>query len=209
MNTPNDVQVLARLQQARELVAHGWPSLAVALAGNPLSTAQARLAEAAGARYATATPKPWVQVLVDALALAEEAREAWGAAPANMPPMTEELAPCGKSLRLFLADAQRCAEMGLAWEDPGTLTRTQGLCALHLAVCLAEWRMFEQRAEAGEAQARDELARAREQRTQAAARAIWGGQPKVAPPSLASDSRSLRELAREMGVLREAEENDD
>lgn len=201
--------VIAQLQDARERVAHGWPSVAMALAGNPLSSALARLAESEEARYSAEPSKPWVQVLVDALALVEEAREMWGSTPDAMPPAASDLAPCGKELRMHLPDARRCAEMGLAWEDPGGLTRPQALCVLHLAVCLAQWREAEERTERARAAAHDALEAERRQSSAVAARAIWGRQSKPSAPALASDSRSLRELAREMGVLRLPDEKEE
>lgn len=189
--------VIARLQEARERVAHGWPSMAVALAGHPLSTAQARLVEATDAVFAADPAHPWVQVLTDVVLLADEAREVWGSAPAHMPPMTSDLAPCGRDLRMHLPDARRCMEWGLAWEDPGGLTRGQALCVLHLAVCMAEWRAEEERYEWRMRKAREEIERERAASTAVAVRAIWGGQPKAEPTK---DPRSLRDLARVAGL---------
>lgn len=186
--------VIQRLQDARELVAHGWPSISVALAAHPISTAQARLQEADVARYATGPVSPWFQVLTDALALVDEAREAWGNTPDAMPPATADIASCAKELRQHLPDARRCAEMGLAWEDPAGLTRPQGLCVVHLAVCLAEWRAEEERLEHRSRQARAELEQERRQSAQVAARVIWGGQPRKAPEPV-KEMRSLRDLA--------------
>lgn len=188
------VHVIQRLRDARELVAHGWPSIAVALAAHPISTAQARLQEAEAARHTDGQAHPWVQVLTDALALVDEAREMWGTTADAMPPMTHDLAPCGRELRMHLPDARRCAEMGLAWEDPGGLTRPQGLCVVHLAVCLAEWRAEEERLEQRSRQARAELEQERRHNSQVAARAIWGGQTRRAPEPV-KEMRSLRDLA--------------
>jgi len=202
--------VITRLQDARERVAHGWPSIAVALAGNPISTAQARLAEAAVAAQSRPLAKPWALVLADALAAADDARALWGSASDAIPPMTADLAPCGKELRMHLPDARHCAELGLAWEDPGGLSRGQALCVLHLAVRISQWRALEQRADAAAEKARAELARERSQSAALAARTIWGGASGRPPaPAIAKDSRSLRELAREMGVLRQADEKEE
>lgn len=184
--------VLGRLRDARERIAHGTCAIPLALAGHPISTALARLAEAEEAKHA-ASPPPWALVLVEALALVEEAREAWGDTPAHMPPATVDLAPCGRELRLHLPDARACEELRLAWEDSGGLNRTQALCVVHLAVCLAEWRVLEERADSRDAQARAELEHQRRERAAVAARAIWGGQPKAPEP--VKEMRSLRDLA--------------
>jgi hypothetical protein len=185
--------VLARLQAARERVAHGWPSVALALAGAPPSTALARLQEAEEARYASASAQPWVQVLTDALAAVDEARALWGTASDTLPPMTGDLAPCGVELRLYLPQARACAANGLAWEDLGGLSRPQALCVLHLAVCLAQWREQEQRHEAALAKVRAEIEQASRERAAAAARVIWAPEPRQ--PRQEPGPRSLRELA--------------
>lgn len=190
----SSVHVIGRLQDARERVAHGWPSLALSVAGHPISGAQARLAEADEARHAEKPPQPWVLVLTEALVLVEEAREMWGNTPDAMPPASVDLAPCGAELRLHLPDARRCAEMALAWEDPSGLTRPQALCVVHLAVCLARWRAEEQRLDAAFARARADLEIERQQIVSVAARAIWGGQSRQAPEPV-KEMRSLRDLA--------------
>lgn len=185
--------VLGRLQEARTRVASGWPSVALALAGSPTSTAQARLHEAEEARYAPTPPQPWVQVLIEALAAVEESRALWGTAPDTMPPLTGDLAPCGVELRLYLPQARGCDANGLAWEDPGGLTRPQALCMLHLAACLSQWRAQEQRHEAAAAKAQAEVERGRTERAAVAARAIWAPEPKRPRPE--PGPRSLRDLA--------------
>lgn len=184
--------VIERLQQARVRVASGWPSVALALAGAPPSTAQARLLEAEEARHA-ANPPPWALVLLEALAFVDEAREMWGATPDVMPPMASDLAPCGRDLRLFLTPARKVAEMGVAWEDPAGLSRSQALCVVHLAVCLAQWRMQEERAEVAAAKAQQEIDAGRHERAATAARAIWGAPVKT--PREEPGPRSLRDLA--------------
>lgn len=187
-------QVLVRLQEARERVAHGWPSVAFALAGPPGFSAEARLADAAAAASARAGVQPWVLVLTDALALVEQARALWGSTPDAMPPLSSELAPCSQELRLHLAVARESAGKHLAWEDPGGLTRPQALCVLHLAVTLAKWEAQQQRSAAGAEQAHAELERARRESSLAAARRIWGsGQRPV--PREGGGPRSLRDLA--------------
>lgn len=185
--------VIERLRQARTRVASGWPTVALALAGPPVSNAQARLQEAEDARHAT-NPPPWALVLTEALALTEEAREAWGAVPDTMPPMAADLAPCGAELRLYLAAARAASEKGPAWEDSGGLTRAQGLCVLHLAVCLAQWRALEERNEANARQARSVLEQERRESSAVAARAIWGGQLTPATEPV-KELCSLRDLA--------------
>jgi hypothetical protein len=187
------VHVLARLQEARERVAHGWPSVALALAGSPTSTAQARLHEAEEARYGSALAQPWVQVLTDALVAVEEALALWGTTPDTLPPATPDMPPCALELRLHLAPARACAEKQLAWEDPGGLTRPQALCVLHLAVCLAQWRAQEQRHDAAAAKAQAEIEQGRRERAAVAARVIWAPEPKAPRPT--SGPRSLRDLA--------------
>lgn len=185
--------VIERLRQARQRVASGWPSIHLALAGPPVSNAQARLQEAEDARHAT-NPPPWALVLTEAMALVEEAREAWGAVPDTMPPMTASLAPCGAELRLYLAAARATAEKGPAWEDSGGLARGQALCVVHLAVCLAQWRAFEERTETSARQAHAALEQERRASSVVAARAIWGGAPKPAEEPV-KEMRSLRDLA--------------
>lgn len=184
--------VIECLQRARIRVASGWPSVAIALAGTPISTAKARLEEAEEARHAT-RPPPWALVLVEALALVEEAREIWGSSPDVMPPMTADLAPCGRDLRLFLTPARKTAEWSRAWEDPGGLTRPQGLCVVHLAVCLAQWRAHEERAAYVAAEAQREIEAGRQERAATAARAIWG--TPATPQREEPGPRSLRDLA--------------
>lgn len=186
------VHVIGRLQDARERVAHGWPSLALSIAGHPLSSAQVRLAEAEAARYVEKSVHPWVLVLTEALVLLEEAREIWGNTPDIMPPAAADLAPCGAEMRLHLPGARAIA--GLPWEDPGGITRPQALCVAHLAVCLARWRAEEQRVDVAAARARADLDRERQQSSAIAARAIWGAQPKHAPEPV-KEMRSLRDLA--------------
>lgn len=195
MRPLDTAQVIERLAEARERVASGWPSVAIALAGPPTSTARARLHEAGEARYATAPAKPWVQALTDALASVEEAREMWGSAPDVMPPASSDSAPCALELRPWLTQARACAEKGLAWEDPAGLTRGQALCVLHLAVCLAQWRAAEQRHEAAAAKAQAEIERGRAERAAVAARAIWAPQPKTPRSEPMPMPRSLRDLA--------------
>ena len=187
--------VLGRLQDVRTRIASGWPSVALALAGPPTSTAQARLHEAEEARYADTPAKPWVQVLTDALAAVEEARALWGTAPDTMPPMTSDLAPCGVGLRPHLSAARACAEKQLAWEDPGGLTRPQALCVVHLAICLAAWREAEQRHAAAAARAQAEIDRGRQERAAVAARAIWTPEPKPRREPQTKQPRSLRDIA--------------
>jgi hypothetical protein len=188
-------QVLGRLQDARERISSGWPSLALALAGLPTSTAQARLHEAAEAVWENGALKPWVQVLTEAILAVDEAREAWGETPDAMPPMTSDLAPCGVELRSYLAAARACAEKQLAWEDPGGLSRPQALCVVHLAISMALWRAAEQRHEAAAAKAQAEVDRGRQERAAVAARAIWmpGSTPRREPET--KQPRSLRDLA--------------
>lgn len=184
--------VVGRLQQARQRVASGWPSVALALAGPPTSTAQARLAEAEDARHAPESATYEAQVLTDALAYVDEARALWGSTPDAMPPASSNLATCAAELRLHLATAHAAAGLRLAWEDPDGLTRGQGLCVVHLAVCLAQWRARELHAETAAAQAQAALEHERRQRATVAAKAIWGGQPTREP---AKEPRSLRDLA--------------
>lgn len=186
------IHVIERLREARERVTSGWPSLALALAGNPISTAQARLQEAEEAKHAT-SPQPWVLVLTEALAFVEEAREAWGTADDVMPLMTAGLAPCGVELRLHLPGAR--ATSPLPWGDPGRLTRPQALCVVHLAACLAQWRALEQRTEFLEEKRRRELEQERRESAAVAAKAIWGGPAPRPTPARESGPRSLRDLA--------------
>lgn len=187
--------VIERLRQARQRVASGWPSVALAMAGTPLSTAQARLAETHEARHSRGPIQPWAQVLTGAMAIVEEARGTWDTAPDHMPPLTEDLAPCGKELRLYLAPAQAYAARSIAWEDSGGLSRGQAVCVLHLAICLADWRVAGQRAEANAAHAQAEVDRGRGDRASTAAKAIWGGTPKPAKEQKERGPRSLRDLA--------------
>lgn len=186
------IHVIERLREARERVACGWPSVALALAGAPISTAQARIQEAEEAKYAT-SKQPWVLVLIEALAFVEEARKMWGTADDILPLMTADLAPCGVELRLHLPGAR--ATSPLPWEDPGRLTRPQALCVVHLAVCLAQWRALEQRAEFLEEKRRRELEQERRENAASAAKSIWGGIPPPAESERESGPRSLRDLA--------------
>lgn len=188
--------VIERLQQARTRVASGWPSVALALAGSPISTAMARLQEAEDARHAS-NPLPWALVLVEAMAFLEDARDMWGSTSDVMPPMTLDLAPCGRDLRLFLTPARKVAEWSRAWEDPAGLTRPQALCVVHLAVCLAQWRASEERAAFAAARAQVEIENERRASAAVAARAIWGPPPPIPvrePQN--SGPRSLRDLAQ-------------
>ncbi|QRK06036.1 hypothetical protein JQX13_38815 [Archangium violaceum] len=141
-------QVLAKLQQGRERVAHGWPSIPQALASGPGASVEARL-DAARARPSPGTyVSPWVTVLAECLRRVEEARALWAGAPDTMPPLSDELSPCALELRVHLASARACAEKKLAWSDEGGLSRPQALCVLHLAVTLAKWEAQQQRATA-------------------------------------------------------------
>jgi hypothetical protein len=185
-------QVVERLQQARQRVASGVPSVELALAGNPVSTATLRLAAAKGAGPDS---EPWVRLLADAMALVTEARLLWGSTPDQMPPLTQDLAPCGMDLRLWLSMTRVVAEKCTIWEDAGDLTRAQALCVLHLAVCLAQWRAIETRAELAAAKAQAEVDRGREERATTAARVIWGPEPGPEREPRDVGPRSLRDLA--------------
>jgi len=211
MNTPALYlhNVTVRLQDARERVARGWPSIALALAGNPTSKAKARLEEATAARYAEGKFEPWVLVLTEAMALVDEAREMWGTTPDAMPPMTVGLAPCGMELRLHLATARATSEKAPAWEDPGGLTRTQALCVVHLTVCLAQWRMQEQRAEAAMAKAEADRDAEARQRAAAAARVIWAQPQPNQQPTHEPGPRSLRDWANVSSAFNQWEDEDE
>lgn len=199
---------VSRLQMARERVAHGAPSLALALAGHPYSTALARISEAEDARHSPSI-LAGVMALTEAMALLEEAREAWGTTPAVLPAMVAGLAPCGLELRMHLPDAQRCADMGLAWEDAGGLSRPQALCVVHLAACLAMWRATESRLGLAAEQVRAEHERHGRERAAVAARAIWGNQSKPTREQVRyAGPRSLRDLAHVANAFDQWEEED-
>lgn len=185
-------QVIERLADARERVASGWPSVALALAGPPISTAQARTVEAADAVFASEPVPPWVQVLTESILAVDECRELWGNAPDVIAPSASDWAPCALELRPHLIRARACVETGLAWEDPEGLSRAQGLCVLHLAICLMQWQEAEKRHEAAAAKAQAEIERGRQERAADVARAIWQ-QPKSEPRP--KELRSLRDLA--------------
>ncbi|PTL79080.1 hypothetical protein [Vitiosangium sp. GDMCC 1.1324] len=139
-------QVLAKLQQARERVAHGWPSIPCALASGPGATVADRLAAAKAAQKSGVDAPPWVRTLAECLSRVEHARALWGTTPDALPPLAAGIAPCALDLRDHLGFARACAEKHLAWEDSGGLTRPQALCVLHLAVTLAKWDAQQQRA---------------------------------------------------------------
>lgn len=188
-------QALSLLRQARERVAHGCPSLTLALAGPPYSTARHRLEQAEDSRHVSAEAPSWAEALTETVALVDEAREAWGKAPDVLPVASKQLPPCGSELRLFLPDARACAANALAWEDTGGLSRPQALCVVHLAVCLAMWRLREAQAELAAHQERERWKRDGEARAAAVAPLIWGTAAKSKVEERAKVPASLRELA--------------
>lgn len=195
MKAIHSTGLLRTLQKAREKVAHGCPSLVLAMAGTPYGTARARVEQAEAARFDPSAATPFLESLTEALALVDEARELWGKEPAHVPPAASTLPPCGMDLRPFLVDAIRCSDMGLAWEDTSGLSRPQALCVVHLAICLALWRLREAQAELTAHQERERLNREGDARAAVAARAIWGGQPKKPAEEPKKVPASLRELA--------------
>jgi hypothetical protein len=181
--------VLERLTEARDRVAHGWPSIAIALAGPPTNTAQARLLAAGNGAPSHETG---AEALRDALKRTEAAKALWAGQPAPMAPAGT---PCALDLREQLSHARRCMEFGLAWEDPAGLTRAQAVCVLQLAVVLLSWDMQTQRSEFAAQEAQRALEVERQQRAAVAARRIWGGQDTRKPAPVPAEPRSLRDLA--------------
>jgi hypothetical protein len=181
--------VLERLVEVRDRVAHGWPSIAIALAGSPTNTAQERL-RAAG----TGAPlhETGAEVLRDALKRTEAAQALWAGLPVPLAPAGT---PCALDLREHLSHARRCAEFGLAWEDPSGLSRTKAVCVLQLAVVLLSWDMQVYRADFAAQEAQRALEVERQQRAAIAARRIWGGQDTKKPALVPAGPRSLRDLA--------------
>jgi hypothetical protein len=181
--------VLERLTEARDRVAHGWPSMAISLAGPPTNTAQARI-QAAG--NGAPSHEPGAEVLRGALTRTEAAQALWAGQPAPMAPFGT---PCALDLREHLRHARRCEALGLAWEDPAGLSRAQAVCVLQLAVVLVSWDMQTQRADLAAQEAQRALEVERQQRAAIAARRIWGGQDTRKPTPAPAGPRSLRDLA--------------
>lgn len=142
MSCAAPTQVLAVLARAREGVAHGQPSLELALARSAWGRPAELLAQAKAVLAAPATAQaapPWVRALAEALTWVARARAEWGTQLDAMPALGVGEAPCAAELRQHLVHARHCAAMQLAWEDAGGLTRPQALCVVQLALTLARW----------------------------------------------------------------------